>query len=342
MRKRAIRLLLVVIILLAYGAANALDAQGLPGEAAEKDGWHFDEKGFLSGGSNPGPAYLLEDEENGIWQYASRDLSIRIVRFREQYNRQKVREYYVADIWASANSPMKTILTPATKTRPKGVRSVDPEKLVEENPCVFALSDDYFGTRQELLMDGKSNRQPGIIIRNGEILWSKTKKKDSKYGRNRPCLDTLAVYEDGSMGAYVSDEMTAEEYLEKGARQVFSFGPWLIHEGKINEAEATEGCGYYEQMEPLVGLGMVEPYHYIAVVIRGRPEDQYAGAHLSWMADKLMEYGCTEALNLDGGGTALMMFNGKVIVSGQAGSRLRQLGSMIVFGLDPDVVEPGK
>ena len=57
----------------------------------EKDGWHFDSKGFLTGDHNPGDEYLLEDEENGVWQYASKDLSVKIIRVREKYNKQKMR-----------------------------------------------------------------------------------------------------------------------------------------------------------------------------------------------------------------------------------------------------------
>ena len=300
-------------------------------EVTEKDGWHFDSRGFLTGDDNPGDEYLLEDAENGYWQYASRDLSVRITRFKEQYNKKKIREYCVAEIYASAASPMQAILSAPKGKWPEGVNQVSPELLVEKHPCVFAMSDDFYGSRQMNILKKTSARQPGIIIRNGEIRWEKTKARDSKYARQRPCLDTLAVYDDGSMKVSLSDEMTAEEYLEKGATQVFAFGPWLISDGKINEKEAVEGCGYYEQMEPLTGLGMVEPYHYVAVVLKGRPKDKYAGAHLSWLADKLLEYGCTEALNLDGGGTAVMMFNGKVVVQGQ--ENLRSMGGMIAFGL---------
>ena len=38
----------------------------------EKDGFHFDENGFLTGDDNPADEYLQEDDENGIWQYASK------------------------------------------------------------------------------------------------------------------------------------------------------------------------------------------------------------------------------------------------------------------------------
>ena len=297
----------------------------------EKDGWHFDSRGFLAGDDNPGDEYLLEDEENGVWQYASRDLSVKITRVSEKYNKKKMREYCVAEIWASENSPMKAILSAEKDKRPEGVNQVSPELLVEKHPCVFAMSDDFYGSRQLNIIRRTSARQPGIIIRNGEVRWDKTKAQTAKTARQRPCLDTLAVYSDGSMKTYLSDAMTAEEYLEKGAVQVFAFGPWLISEGKINEKEAVEGCGYYEQMEPLTGLGMIEPYHYIAIVLKGRPKAKYAGAHLSWLADRLLEYGCTEAINLDGGGTACMFFNGKAVITGQ--ENLRSTGGMIAFGV---------
>ena len=319
MIKRLILLLLVPVFLLPGFSA-----------AEEKDGWHFDEKGFLTG-DNPGDEYILEDAENGFWQYASKDLSVRITRVREQYNKKKIREYCVAEIWASENEPMKAIMTAPKGKLPEGVNQVHPALLVEKHPCVFAMSDDYYGARQLSLIKHTNTIQPGIIIRNGEIRWEKTKARDSRYGRYRPCLDILAVYGDGSMKTYYNDEKTAQEYLDEGAVHTFAFGPWLISEGKINEKEAVEGCGYYEQMEPLTGLGMIEPYHYIAIVLKGRPKTKYAGAHLSWLADRPLEYGCTEAINLDGGGTACMFFNGKAVITGQ--ENLRSMGGMIAFGL---------
>jgi exopolysaccharide biosynthesis protein len=75
---------------------------------------------------------------------------------------------------------------------------------------------------------------------------------------------------------------------------------------------------------------MVEPFHYIGIVVKGEPKSKYAGVHLDWLAEKFREYGCTEALNLDGGGTACMVFNGKVLVQGD--KTVRPLGSMIAFG----------
>ena len=248
---KRLSVLLLALLFVLHGVSLAEETAGE---------WHFDEKGFLTG-ENPGEEYLLEDAENGIWQYASKDLSVKITRVREQYNKKKIREYCVAEIWASEDSPMEAILTAPKGKWPEGVNQVSPELLVQKHPCIFAMSDDYYGSRQQNILRKTNVVQPGVIIRNGEIRWEKTKATGSKYGRHRPCLDTLAVYQDGSMKTHISDELTAQEYLDQGAVHTFAFGPWLIHEGKINEKEAVEGCGYYEQMEPLTGLGMIEPYH---------------------------------------------------------------------------------
>lgn len=310
----------------------------LPGEAAvvtEKDGWHFDAKGFLTG-ENPGEAYLSEDEENGVWQYATADLSIRVTRFEDPVENGKkkknssVRLYCVAEVYASERSPLFSIMTPEPEgsPRPDGYRLVEPEDLVEEFPVILAMSDDYYGYRQYRRDLKKATWPTGIILRNGEIFYTKTRNSSKK--RDFPPLDTLAVYPDGSMKVRVCDEMTAEEYLEQGATQVFSFGPWLIRDGQRNENVAEYSA--MGNSEPRAVIGMVEPFHYILMVVGMPTDNKNVGASGDWIIDKLLEYGCTEALNLDGGGTATMVFNGKTLIQGRWDKQKRPLGSMIAFG----------
>ena len=85
----------------------------------ERDGFHFDDKGFLTGDANPADEYLLEDEENGLWRYASKDLSITVTRYQETVKTKKgnrIREYCVAEIYASPASPLFAI----TSETPEG------------------------------------------------------------------------------------------------------------------------------------------------------------------------------------------------------------------------------
>ena len=84
-------------------------------------------------------------------------------------------------------------------------------------------------------------------------------------------------YQGAVPGGEDPDYMTGAEIL-CGEEVLFRGGiyrlpgesPWLISEGKINEKEAVEGCGYYEQMEPLTGLGMSLPCRRSPALCWGR------------------------------------------------------------------------
>ena len=326
MMKRLLALTLTLLLLL----------PGLSGaEGTEKDGWHFDEKGFLTGDDNPGEEYILEDEEKGVWEYASGSLSVKVTRFREKTKKKKKQEYCVAEIRTSADSPLSVILSaPKESLKLKGVaypgieqRRV--EELIEKHPSVLAVSDDMYGLRITPIGKGKTKyAYHGVVIRNSEVIATKTRNSQKK--RPWPNMDTMAVYGDGSMKTFDCDALTAEEYLEQGAVQVFAFGPWLLSDGKVHPD--LEKINNYS--EPRVALGMIEPHHYILIVTAGRPTSKYQGYKLTWLADKMLEYGCTEALNLDGGDTVALAFNNKVILHGNMeAKKLRNLGSMIAFGL---------
>ncbi len=279
-----------------------------------------------------GEVTLTEDAEGGFWAYSSPSLSITIHRYQETVTYKKknyAREYCVAEVFASPESQLLPIMTDATKKRVAGYKLVSPEILEKKYRPLFAMSDDMYGIRLQKY-DYK-----GVVIRNGAIMSTKT--RNSAKRRAWPNLDTMALFADGSMKTYVCDAYTAEEYLAMGATQVFAFGPWLLSEGEINP-EVLD-AGYYPYNEPRVAMGMIEPWHYILIVVRGRPTSSHAGVHLDWLAEKMKELGCVEALNLDGGQTAIMMFNGKIIMSGQVKTVkkqqvpvLRSQGSMITFG----------
>lgn len=307
----------------------------------EKDGFRFSARGFLVG-ENPADEYLVEDEENGFWRYATKDLSITVTRYQETVKvktGKRTRIYCVAEVYCTPESPLFTITSPRTRDNVQqykglpGYQIYKPAELVSSNPVMLAVTDDHYGGRMQQVIKGKAKWPIGVIIRNGELLNSKT--RDGKKPQ-WPSLDTLAVYADGSMKAEPVASKTAEDFVEEGAAQVFSFGPWLIHEGEINVQGVDSSKEHYmyndaQYSEPRMAVGMVEPYHYIIIAVQGRPESKFIGVKLDWLADKMLEYGCVEAGNLDGGETVSMVFNGKYILQGQKGSP-RPTGSMIAFG----------
>ena len=86
--------------------------------------------------------------------------------------------------------------------------------------------DDFFAARME------KRETVGIIIRNGQIISDRTNRAS---GHHLPNLDMMAFYPDGTMAVYECNEYTAEELREKGAADVFSFGPVLLQDGEISE-----------------------------------------------------------------------------------------------------------
>ena len=135
------------------------------------------------------------------------------------------------------------------------------------------------------------------------------------------------------MKAFISDAHTADEYLAMGARHVLSFGPMLVAQGEL--VDYVMSPKYYPYHEPRLAIGMIEPYHYMILAVEGR-EDGSKGAKLDWMAEKMKELGCTEALNLDGGGTAALMFMGEVL--NRSDKDMRSVSTLIGFGQSEKVV----
>jgi len=56
------------------------------------------------------------------------------------------------------------------------------------------------------------------------------------------------------------------------------------------------------------------------------------GVKLKWVADKMVELGCEEAFNLDGGNTLTLVFMGDIINRAVNSTNNRTLTSLIGFG----------
>ena len=122
-----------------------------------------------------------------------------------------------------------------------------------------------------------------------------------------------------------------------GAVHTFSFGPILVQNGEKSEYMLRKD--YYTYHEPRMALGMIAPYHYFVLCVEGRMADQdNSGAYLTWLADKMLEKGVQEGLNLDGGGTAALVFMGQKI--NKSANSTRSVYSMIGFGNSQQVPAP--
>lgn len=91
-------------------------------------------------------------------------------------------------------------------------------------------------------------------------------------------------------------------------------GPVLIQEGNVaisNEEEMMFYGKAINDKHPRTCVGYTNDGRLIIMVIQGRYPGIAEGATLGQEAKLLLELGCIEALNLDGGGSSCMLVNGK-------------------------------
>ena len=249
-----------------------------------------DAEGFLQEDGE----FIHEDSEAGLWIYLSKTLQVEIRRQRDE---RIPLVWFETEIRTRGEERFRTVMTDPEHP---GKKSRYPFDIARDEGFVLGFSDDFYAERMN------KKETVGIIIREGEIISSKTAKKRTSH---LPNLDMMIQYPDGVLEVCECTEYTAEELIEKGAVNVFSFGPILIRDGEIDEKMYGS---YYRSIEPRHALGMIEPGHYLLVSVQGRRKDS-KGTMLQRVAEMMKERGVTQALNLDGGNTMALMFRGQML-----------------------------
>lgn len=282
-----------------------------PGPTPAVDWPETDAEGFLAGEGT----YCYENDEEGLWIWLTPSLRI-VITAREDSSIPL--EWFETDIRTRGGESFYSVMT--DPERP-GKKYRYPYDIARDAGCVLAFSDDFFATR----MDSKET--VGIIIRDSRIIRSDTHRTS---GHHLPNLDMMIQYPDGRLEVCHCTEHTAEELQAAGAVNVFSFGPILIRDGKINELVYQ----YYKSIEPRHALGMIEPGHYLLLSVQGRTRDS-KGTSLQRVAELMKARGVTQALNLDGGNTMALVFRGRMLnklATYQKRNFVRTVTSVIAIG----------
>lgn len=108
-----------------------------------------------------------------------------------------------------------------------------------------------------------------------------------------------------------------------GVQEALGTGPMLVRDGEPYEVTARMS----EQLHPRAALGWNSKYLYFATA-DGRQKEISIGIKLSDMAEFMIELGCEEAINMDGGQSTTLMLNGQII--NQQSSGLHAIANGIV------------
>ena len=204
---------------------------------------------------------------------------------------------YVADIQLDSAEYLKTAFANNSFGKNITAKTTD---IAAQNNAILAINGDFYGTQER-----------GIVIRNGVI-----------YRDTPSSADVLCVCADGTMKTYSAGEKTAQEMLDEGVWQAFSFGPALITDGQV-AVDADDEVGRAMASNPRTAVGMISPLHYVFVVSDGRTQES-AGLSLQQLAIFMQGLGVQTAYNLDGGGSSTMVFQGALINNPSTSGRTRE------------------
>ena len=226
------------------------------------------------------------------WNYQSDDLSISLREVSTGSGQDTV-TYFVADILFKDATQLESAFADDSFGR----NIIEYTSIIaQENNALFAINGDYYGFRSD-----------GIVIRNGIIY------------RDIPVRIGLAIYKDGSMKIYDEAQTSAQQLVDDGVWNTMSFGPALIENSIIAsnlgivEIDTNFGNHSIQGANPRTGVGVIDNNHFIFIVVDGRSSGYSRGLTLTEFAQVFKDLGCTDAYNIDGGGSSTMFFMGRVV-----------------------------
>jgi len=220
------------------------------------------------------------------WSYQSDELRIAIKKHEDEEYRQV---YYVADIWIRNFKSFRMGFAKGSFN----AGHENPEKFANREHAIFGIS-------------GSMNK--GFVVHNGEKIRNIV-NKDIPFRSG-----IIIVYRDGSVRTLSLKQVKKNGFDYKkeaekngGIWQALQFGPLLVQDGVRNESLSMSGTRH-----PRIIFGYYEPGHYVAVAVDGRSK-KAIGMSEGEMAELMESLGVRDAINLDGGTSAVMLFMGKTI-----------------------------
>ena len=214
--------------------------------------------------------------------------------------------YFVADVQISDVSVFRTELE--SKMAPVST-------LAARANAVLAINGDDYAAHKY-----------GVILRNGKLLRT-----------HNTTRNMLLVDKNGDMRVKIDRKKEdykalGKQLVDEGAWQTFEFGPELVRDGQAVTFSPDFDVISVKpsRLEPRTAIGQIGPLHYVIIVVDGRREGYSVGMSLQDLQQFFVDYGAQTAMNLDGGGSAEIWFQGEII-NRPAGGKERRVSDIICF-----------
>lgn len=223
--------------------------------------------------------------------YQSEKVAVFITRVEDDTKEisEKAYIYYLADVYFKDMEDFRAGFCRNMDFKYRYVGGLD--EIAKEYNAVFGITGDYIRMRDK-----------GLCIRNG-VLCRDIPDEERDVG---------VVYRDGTMVCYEAQNTPTEELItDNNIWHIFGFGPSLLD---ANGQPKTEFNSHVTAINHRCVIGYFEPGHYCFLFIQGDSKQTHrSGLTLVELSQFMYNLGCKQAFNLDGGGTACMYFNGKIL-----------------------------
>ena len=171
-------------------------------------------------------------------------------------------------------------------------------EIAKENGAVAAINGGGFidTSTSGKLWVGTGEAPTGVVISGGKIIYN-----DPGAERQQSIMGFTKE------GKLILGKYTATELLKLGVNEALSFGPGLIVNGK-NQVQGDGGQGITAR----TAIGQRKNGEVILLVLDGRRLNM-PGATLKDVQNVMVKYDAYNAINLDGGSSTTMYYDGDII-----------------------------
>lgn len=163
-------------------------------------------------------------------------------------------------------------------------------RICEASGGILAITGSAFVDQNG---EGNGGEISGLAICNGTTygspIWSNYKRVEFRNDNKMYIMDS---------GSEVSSEV----------RDAVEFTPALIIDGNV---VVDDNCGWTSP-NPRTAIGQTAYLETVLAVIEGRFTDS-PGCSVVSLAEKMAQYGCVQAMNMDGGTSAIMYYDGQYV-----------------------------
>ena len=147
---------------------------------------------------------------------------------------------------------------------------------------------------------GNGGSAQGLVVKDGEKLSSWMGGNGSK-----------------AIGFDKKNQLNVETYDAKTVfRDAVEFKPLLVLDGE-KVVSGSAGWG----IQPRSALGQTDDGQVLLLVVDGRQPGYSIGCTMGDLADVMLRYDAEQAVNLDGGSSSIMYYNGRKITKPSAGDK---------------------